>query len=104
MSTAVSEVDQNLFNTNEWVTFINTNLDIYQRIKEYFVSKKNPYDCDIYLDTDSIIEYLQLEPVYVNQILSIWHTNQCTFYAKYGRLYYDNNKNLWRYTIKNTFD
>tara|TARA_B110000977_G_C10834091_1_gene399296 strand:+ start:196 stop:567 length:372 start_codon:yes stop_codon:yes gene_type:complete len=90
--------DPTIYDKKDWFKFITDNQCIYEKIKQLFMSKKNPFENSSYLDLEYIINALELRPDYVRQIMAIWNTNSCSFYYNYGRLEYNKNINLWKYT------
>ena len=95
------KINDALFHTKEWRKFYIDNVDIFQKIADVFMENKHPYNKCVCLDTVFIAEQLDRDIKFIHQTLAVWNRHYCTFYKKYGRLTFNDNKTLWIYSCKN---
>ena len=90
-------INKDVFEDKGYVEFYNNCLkrtpetlsDIHMSIKNILKQKFSGYT------TEDISFQLQQNPVYINQILSIWNTYYTTYFKKYGRVMFNNNNQQW---------
>ena len=89
-------IDENLWKSDEWLTFYKDNPDLYELIKETFI-KNTHFNVTPCLSTEFISNKLDKDPKLVHLAMAIWSRHFCTFYKNYGRIRYDTENNLWVY-------
>uniref|UniRef100_A0A6C0B4U9 Uncharacterized protein n=1 Tax=viral metagenome TaxID=1070528 RepID=A0A6C0B4U9_9ZZZZ len=92
-------VDEDLWKSDEWLTFYKNNMDLHAQIKGLFI-KKCYFTEKACLSTDFISKELDKDPKFVHLLMAIWRRHFCSFYRAHGRIRYDTDNNLWVYNIK----
>ena len=88
-------IDNRLFKTEKYENYVMGNLDIYTKIK--YILGKNIYGYSL----EELSDILELDPIMLNQTLSIWHVHYCSYCANYGRVFYSKNFDKWYYMYTN---
>ena len=88
-------IDNSLFKTEKYENYVMGNLDIYTKIKD--ILGKNIYGYSI----GELSDILKVDPIMLNQTLSIWHVHYCSYCANYGRVFYSKNFDKWYYMYSN---
>ena len=87
-------INDDVFKDPNYISFINNNPNIFINIKD--ILKKDFYGYTV----EYISEQLDVSAVHVNQIISAWNNNYCTYFAKYGRVIYNPSNQRWIYVPK----
>ena len=90
-----SAIDNSLFKTEKYENYVMGNLDIYTKIKD--ILGKNIYGYSL----EELSDILEVDPIMLNQTLSIWHVHYCSYCANYGRVFYSKNFDKWYYMYTN---
>ena len=88
-------IDNRLFKTEKYENYVMGNLDIYTKIKD--ILGKNIYGYSL----EELSDILEVDPIMLNQTLSIWHVHYCSYCANYGRVFYSKNFDKWYYMYSN---
>lgn len=98
-----AQVQSILGESEGWIEFYHQNYDILYSIIELFNRPGAEFvrhENVLGLTTQYIANSLDKPIIYIRHQLSLWTTHFCTFYAKYGRIYYIPEKKMWRYEPK----
>lgn len=82
-------INQKLFDDPAYIAFRKDNLDIFGKIKNILKTEFGGYTIEY------ICEQLDMNPIYINQMLSIWVQHYCSFFAKYGRVIFNPINTHW---------
>jgi len=82
-------IDKKVFDNKHYQEFIKNRYEINQDIKNILKTEFNGYTVEYLADK------LEVSPIYLNQILSLWNQYHCTYFAKYGRIIFNPKNNHW---------
>tara|TARA_Y100000389_G_scaffold167192_1_gene172274 strand:- start:77 stop:454 length:378 start_codon:yes stop_codon:yes gene_type:complete len=82
-------INNKVFEDKNYQDLVKKNPDINQKIKNILKQEFNGYT------VEHLAEKLEVTPIYLNQILSLWNQYHCTYFAKYGRIIFNPKNNHW---------
>lgn len=91
-------IHKDLFDDKGWIDFYHNNHNILEDIVTIFnqgTYKFIRYNGELGLTTAYISLVLDKPILYIRHQLAIWYNSPCTFYAKYGRINYIKEKEIW---------
>tara|TARA_B110000902_G_scaffold260869_1_gene334601 strand:- start:1654 stop:2046 length:393 start_codon:yes stop_codon:yes gene_type:complete len=88
-------INKDLFNTTKYEKHVMDHRDIYIKIKD--ILGKNIYGYSL----EELSAILEVDPIMLNQTLSIWHVHYCSYCANYGRVFYSKIFDKWYYMYTN---
>ena len=88
-------INKDLFRTTTYEKYVMDHRDIYIKIKD--ILGKNIYGYSL----EELSAILEVDPIMLNQTLSIWHVHYCSYCANYGRVFYSKTFDKWYYMYTN---